>query len=146
MSSTITYGVPLAILALLGLFSAILFPWQASSTNDRGKETKEHSERIYKDFDMYLKVALGLSAAFGYIRFEKMKDAAELGRQGLQVVGGLALFVMVIFCIFVICHMGSKIRRWQNIEWGKALFWQETWAVLAMWFFSSAIWVAANIW
>ena len=146
MNLTVIYGVPIGLLVFFVIFAWVLFSWQAQSTSDRKQETKEHSERIYKDFDMYLKVALGLSAAFGYIRFEKYKDNAELARQGLHVVGAIALLVMVIFCIFILCHMGSKLRRWENIEWKMIIFWQELWACLAMCVFSSGIWVAAYIW
>lgn len=146
MSSYLIYGVPVAVLVFLLAFAATLIAWQARSTGDKKGDTKEHSERIYKDFDMYLKVVLGLTAAFGYIRFEKFENAPELARQGLWVIGAISLFVMAIFCIFIICHQGSKVRRWENIEWGKAIFWQELWACLAMWLFSSGIWVAAFKW
>lgn len=131
------YGTPIAILLFLVLFAGILLPWQATSVTDRGRDTKEHSERIYKDFEVYLKVTLGLVAAFGYIRLDKFTTQPELARQALQVVGGVSLLVMATFCIFIICHQASKIRRWKNIEWPKAIFWQELWACLAMWLFSS---------
>lgn len=119
------YGTPIAILLFLVLFAGILLPWQAKSVTDRGGDTKEHSERIYKDFEMYLKVTLGLVAAFGYIRLDKFTAQPELARQALQVVGGVSLLVMTTFCVFIICHQASKVRRWKNIEWAKAIFWQE---------------------
>jgi hypothetical protein len=146
MSDYIVFGVPVAALMFLAIFAASLLFLQARSTLDVGKDTREHSERIYKDFELYLKVVLGLSAAFGYIRFEKYEHSPELARQGLIVVGAMAILVMLTFCIFVICHQGSKVRRWQRIEWGNAIFWQEFWACLAMWIFSSGIWVAAFKW
>jgi hypothetical protein len=138
--------VPVGLLLILVVFATVLLALQARSLNDRDKDTKEHSERIYKDFEMYLKVALGLSAAFGYIRLEEFQKNPELARQGLWLIGGISLLVMFTFCIFIICHLGSKVRRWSNIEWGKLFFWQELWAVLAIWFFSSGIWVAAIKW
>jgi len=140
------YGVPITALAFLALFAGIIIPWQAKSKNDRGGDTTAHSDRIYKDFEMYLKVTLGLVAAFGYIRIEKFTTNPEISREALILIGGIALFVMITFCIFVISHQASKVRRWENIERGKAIFWQELWACLAMWFFSSGIWVAANVW
>lgn len=146
MNYWLIYGPPIASIVFLGIFAVVLFAWQARSSTDRGQDTKEHSERIYKDFDMYLKVVLGLTAAFGYIRFEKFEKLPELARQGLAFIGGISLLVMLVFCIFIICHQGSKVRRWQNFEWGKAIFWQELWACLAMWLFSSGIWVAAHKW
>lgn len=146
MHNYVIYGVPIAAFVFLFTFAAIDFYRQARSMADRGSETKEHSERIYKDFEMYLKVTLGLVAAFGYIRLDKYLDQQELARQALQVVGGISMMVMATFCIFVICHQGSKIRRWKVIEWQGMLFWQELWACFAMWLFSSGIWVAAYIW
>lgn len=146
MLDCLIYGVPIAALIFLTIFAAIDFYWQARSTVDRGSETKEHSERIYKDFEMYLKVTLGLIAAFGYIRLDKYADQPELARQALQIVGGISMTVMTTFCVFVICHQGSKIRRWKTIEWNGMFFWQELWACIAMWLFSSGIWVAAHIW
>ena len=141
-----TYGAPIITFIFLALFAGIIIPWQAKSTNDRGGDTTAHSERIYKDFEMYLKVTLGLVAAFGYIRIDKFSTNPEVAREALTIIGGISLFVMVTFCIFIISHQASKVRRWENIEWGKAIFWQELWACLAMWFFSSGIWVAANVW
>jgi hypothetical protein len=140
------YCVPIISFLFLALFAGILLPWQAKSVNDRGSDTKAHSERIYKDFEMYLKTTLGLAAAFGYIRLEKYAAQPELARQALIVIGGISILVMVTFCIFVICHQAAKVRRWENIEWGKAIFWQELWACLAMWLFSSGMWVAAHVW
>jgi hypothetical protein len=138
--------MPLACLVSLTVFAALLFSRQLRSTKERGGDTKDHSERIYKDFDMYLKVALGLTAAFGYIRIKEFANNPGLGRQALWAIGAISLFVMMVFCVFVICHLGSKLRRWENIEWGLSPFWQELWACLAMWLFSSGIWVAACKW
>jgi len=148
MPTYLTYGVPIACLIFLGIFAGILLPWQARSTKDKKNPTKEHSERIYKDYDLYLKVVLALVATFGYVRFERMNspETEALGRQALQLIDGMSLVVMLTFCIFVICHMGSKLRRWEKIEWSKAVFWQEFWACLSMWLFSSGIWVAAVRW
>ncbi|OZA26958.1 MAG: hypothetical protein B7X93_09980 [Hydrogenophilales bacterium 17-61-9] len=66
MHNYVIYGVPIAAFVFLFTFAAIDFYRQARSMADRGSETKEHSERIYKDFEMYLKVTLGLVAAFGH--------------------------------------------------------------------------------
>jgi hypothetical protein len=121
MNNCLVYGVPIVAFIFLVGFATVLLTWQAHSSIDRGKDTTEHSERIYKDFDMYIKVVLGLTAAFGCIRFEKFEKYPELARQGLSVIGGISLLVMVTFCIFIICHQGSNVRRWENIEWSKAI-------------------------
>jgi hypothetical protein len=146
MTNCAVYTIPLACLGFLLVFAVVLFWLQAHSTKERGGVTTQHSDRIYKDFEMYLKVVLGLVTAFGYVRFNVYQDKPMLARQALIGIGAIALFVMVIFCLFVICHQGSKIRRWENIEWKLSPFWQENWACLAMWVFSSAIWVASFRW
>ena len=137
---------PALLLIVISCFALVLFCWQAKSTAEKGSSTKDHSDRIYKDFEMYLKVNLLLVAALGYIRFEVFAKHQEIARDAMQAVGAISLFVMTLFSIFVICHQGSKIRRWENIEWPKAIFWQESWAVLGMWIFSTSVWVVGNAW
>lgn len=139
---------PILILTFLIAFAGWLLRLQAKSEKDRGGETKEHSERIYKDFEMYLKVTLGLAAAFGFLRVGTLGEGVTAAsvNVGLQLVGGVSLLVMTTFCIFIICHLGSKVRRWKDIEWEKAIFWQELWACLSMWVFSTGIWIAAHAW
>jgi hypothetical protein len=138
--------IPIGLLFFLIAFGVTLFVWQARSKKDRGSETKDHSERIYKDFDMYLKVMLAIVGAAGYVRLTQFGSDPNTARQALVYLGALSLFVMTIFAIFVLCHQGSKIRRWTEIEWAKAVFWQELWACFAMWLFSSAVWWVANVW
>ena len=140
------YAPPLVLILFLGIYAFFLFKAQANvKTEDT--DTKDHSERIYKDFEMYLKTQLPIIAAFGYIRLEIVpSENSELGRQALLAVGALELFIMFVLSMFVISHQGSKIRRWKEIEWGKFIFWQELWGVLSMWFLASAVWIAAHIW
>jgi hypothetical protein len=83
MNNWLIYCPPFALLLFLVVFATVLLQRQSHSSTDRGGETKEHSERIYKDFEMYLKVMLSLAAAFGYIRFEKFERYPELARQSL---------------------------------------------------------------
>jgi len=143
----VIYGLPLLILIFLAGFAAILWYGKGHSKNgDRGQSTKDHSERIYKDFEMYLKVVLGLTAAFGYVRLNKFDPKNPDIRHALIGVGAISLFVMWIFCVFIICHMGSKLRRWQPIEWEKLVFWQELWACIAMFMFSSVMWIESWKW
>ena len=111
-----TYGAPIITFIFLALFAGIIIPWQAKSTNDRGGDTTAHNERIYKDFEMYLKVTLGLVAALGYIRIDKFSTNPEVAREALTIIGGISLFVVVTFCIFIISHQASKVRRWVSAQ------------------------------
>ena len=146
MHCIITLGPPFIALLFLCVFAGILWPWQAKSTNDRTQDTQMHSDRIYKDFEFFLTAFLALVAGFGYVRIEHYKDAEEVARQAMLGLGAFGLFMSVIFSIFVICHQGSKIRRWTNIEWPKMIFWQEIWMCLAMLAAGTALWLAAWFW
>lgn len=146
MNCFITIGPPIIALLFLCLFAGILWSWQAKSTNDKNQDTQLHSERIYKDFEFFLTAFLALVGAFGYVRIEQYKESEEVARQAMVGLGGLGLFISVVFSIFVICHQGSKVRRWTNIEWPKIVFWQEIWMCLAMWSVGSSLWIIALKW
>lgn len=147
MTNCAIYGIPFLCLGFLVTFAGILWPWQARSpSKDRGGVTTEHSDRIYKDFEMCLKVMLGLTTAFGYVRLNVFDKQPVVARQALVGIGAISLLVMLIFCIFVICHQGSKLRRWSPIEWPKIIFWQEIWACAAMYVYSVGLWIAAFRW
>ena len=138
---------PLCILAFLAIFAGILLPWQSRSTADKGLSTDGHSDRLYKDYDLYLKATLALLGGFGYVYFGGPKDPPPWIEFRVAsaplLVAAVALLVMCTISIFVICHLGSKLRRWKSIEWPKAFFWQELWACISMWLLSSGIWVCA---
>ena len=133
--------LPFIIIFLLCIYASIAFRVQNNSRADKGKDTTAHSERIYKDFEMYLKVNLGLVAAIGYSQITEVKTLSkwELGNIQLMIAS-MSLLVMVTFSIFIISHQSSKIRRWWSVEWKTMFFWQELWACFSIWAFSSGVW------
>jgi hypothetical protein len=138
---------PIAVLCFWVVYAAILWPWQARSHSpDKDKPTDAHSERIYKDFEFFMSAYLAIVGAFGYIRIEKFQGNEQLIRHAMVALGAIALGVAWLFGIFVLCHQGSKIRRWGSIEWAKIFFWQENWMCIGMLGFASLVWVAAFIW
>ena len=56
---------------------------------------------------------------------------------------GLGLFTMNTLALFVICHQGSKIRRWEKVEWRMLPCWLEPWMILAMYVMATALWFVA---
>lgn len=137
--------VPVIIFIMLAAFAGILWPWQAKSTADRGLDTKEHSERIYKVFQFYLQVTLALTGAMGYLRLGTTVPL-DVIREGMLWLGAFSLGISTIFIIFLWCHLGSKIRRWENIEWLKFIFLQEIWMAIAIFSYGTALWVVAHTW
>jgi len=136
---------PAASLAFLTAFAALL--WQDYAQRKKYPEgTKEHSERIYRDFEFFVKIFIALVGAVGYLRLKEFAASPELARQGMKGLAWLGLFTMDTLALFVICHQGSKIRRWKEVEWETIHFWQEIWMVLAMFTMATGLWVAAWIW
>jgi hypothetical protein len=141
---------PILILAFWIVFAAIVWPLQArSKTNknqDTDKHTDNHNERIYKDYEFFVKAFLAIVGGFGYIRIEKYAGNEVLIREAMIGLAAIGLAVAATFGIFIICHQGSKLRRWPVIEWNKIFFWQENWMCLSMLGFASALWAVAHKW
>jgi cell division protein FtsW (lipid II flippase) len=108
--------LPLATLLFLLIFASLQWIIYSRITKIEG-ETQYHNERIYKDFEFFVKVFISLVAGFGFIRFSCFQANPELSRQAMKSIGGIAILTMVIISIFIICHQGSKIRRWKTVEW-----------------------------
>ena len=89
---------------------------------------------------------LAIVGAFGYIRIEKYDEHEELVRTAMVGLGAIGLAVAWLFGIFIICHQGSKLRRWGSIEWPKIIFWQENWMCFGMWVFATALWIFSQKW
>lgn len=136
---------PAISFAFLAAFAG--FHWHSCARREKYEEgTKEHSERIYRDFEFYVKIFIALVGAVGYLRLKEFTSSPELARQGMKAVGLLGLFTMSTLALFVICHQGSKIRRWKKVEWETIIFWQEIWMILSMFAMATGLWVAAWKW
>jgi hypothetical protein len=147
MSTIPSWLTPVTAIAFLAIIAAILWPWQALTENqDRGQPTDRHSERVYKNFEFFITVSLAIIGGIGYVRLEKFEKAGDVGRQAMIGLGSLELVVATAFSLFVIIHQGSKLRRWEGIEWWKSIFWLELWMCVAMMAVGSGIWAVAQKW
>jgi multisubunit Na+/H+ antiporter MnhG subunit len=140
-----TYLVPILIFVFLFFFA--FFQWRTyyKSPKYNGKYD-QHNDRIYKDFEFFVKVFIALVGAIGFIRFNYYEENHEVARQAMQGIGAIALLTMISISIFIICHQGSKIRRWEKVEWKNLFFWQELWMVISMYLFASILWIVSNKW
>ena len=146
MSQFLLYFPPIIILLGLILFASMLWSKQVKSVQDRGKDTKDHSERIYKLFDFYIKVMLAITGGMGFVRWKIFETSPEVGREAMIGLGGISLGVMTMFVIFLWCHQGSKLRRWENIEWKMMPYWQELWMGLGMYLYGALLWFVGRLW
>ena len=108
--------------------------------------TTHHSERIYRDFEFFVKIFMGLVAAAGYIKLSYASKNEELARQAMKGVGALGMFTMMTLVVFIASHQGSKIRRWKKVEWDTIFFWQELWMMVSMYLMATALWIVAFLW
>ena len=131
--------MPLATGISLGLFAYKL--WSSSASKEReGGDLNLHNDRIYKDFEFFIKVFLAVGAGFGYVKL----NTAWCNAHPLAVV--LAVVGMISMCalaISVICHQASKIQRWKQPLLNEWWQWQEVWMVVAMYLLGSSLWVVA---
>jgi hypothetical protein len=146
ISTTPCWLTPKTAIAFLVIVTVILWPWQAASKKDKGQETDRHSERVYKNFEFFITVSLAIVGGIGYLRLEKFEKLADVARQAMIGLGSLELIVATAFSLFVIIHQGSKLRRWEDIEWFKLPFWLELWMCIAMMLVGSGIWAVAQKW
>ena len=147
MISTIpSWLTPRVTIAFLVIVAAILWPWQAASKKDKGEPTEQHSERVYKNFEFFITISLAIVGGIGYVRLERFEKGADIARQAMTGLGALELIVATAFSLFVIIHQGSKLRRWNDIEWFKLPFWLELWMCVVMMMVGSGIWAVAQNW
>lgn len=139
------FVVPLIFLLILVIFA--YFKWKFYSKLPKcSNGSDQHNERIYKDFEFFVKVFIALVGAVGYLRIEIFHKNEELARQAMIGIGSISLVTMTTISIFIICHQGSKIRRWEKVEWKYMLFWQEIWMVISMYLLATSLWITAFLW
>ena len=142
-----TYLVPILIFVFLFFFT--FFQWRIYSKQlkiEVSENYDQHNERIYKDFEFFVKVFIALVGAVGFVRFNYYEENQEVAREAMRGIGAIALLTMISISIFIICHQGSKIRRWKKIEWRHLIFWQELWMIISMYFFATTLWIVSNKW
>ena len=108
--------------------------------------TQELSERIYSNFEFFIKIFLALVAGFGYVKFTYGSTQANVARQALLMIGGIGMIAMVALVLSVASIQGWKIPRWNPVDWSYVWTWQEIYMMLAMYLLASGLWIAAILW
>lgn len=145
-SMTILYiiSIPLLSLCLLLLFTIVL--WKKASKKPKiTGDTEAHNNRIYQDFEFFVKVFLALGGAFGYVKL-RSDIQPHIERQTMIGIAVIGIITMMALAIFIACHQASKIQRWEQVRFKEWWQWQEPWMLLTMYLLAAALWVAAVIW
>ena len=138
---------PLIILLFLLLFISRL--WQTLAkvpkTPQDNRSTQELSERIYRNFEFFIKVFLTLVGGFGYVRFQYALEQPLLAHQTLKGIGWIGLITMTALVLSVASIQGWKIPRWDMVDWKLLWTWQEIYMMVAMYILATLLWFAAII-
>lgn len=136
---------PLFVLLFLILFTRHLWIRLDSLPKIAGS-TQELSERIYSNFEFFIKIFLALVAGFGYVRFTYGSTQADVARQALVIIGAIGMITMVTLVLSVASIQGWKIRRWNPVDWSILWTWHEIYMILAMYLLAAGLWIAAILW
>ncbi|MBA4320247.1 MAG: hypothetical protein C0412_17760 [Flavobacterium sp.] len=107
------------------------------------RSTNDLSDRIYRNFEFFIKIFLALAGGYGLIKFKYAKHIfAAQAQIGIGLIG---LITMASLVLSVASLQGWKIPRWDEVNWKLIWTWQEIYMMLAMYALSCMLWVAAII-
>jgi len=153
MKCLVALLLPFIIFLFISVLIALL--WLRLNKLDKPKTaednlpTTELSERIYKNFEFFVKIFLALVGGFGYVKFTYGvvgPPKAEVARQALLGIGLIGLVTMVALVLSVASIQGWKFRRWHRVDWTLLWTWQEIYMMLAMYLLATGLWIAAVLW
>ena len=139
---------PLTILLFILLFISRL--WMRLDklpkiTND-SNSTRDLNDRIYRNFEFFVKIFLALVGGFGFVKFTYGLTQTLLAQKMLVGIGLIGMITMVALVLSVASIQGWKILRWNPVLWGLLWTWQEIYMMSAMYIFATALWVAVILW
>jgi len=105
---------------------------------DRGsQEIEYHNLAIYRDFEFFFKVTLGIIGGVAFITTRADIPSGAVVATLVNAARWLQLLAGVTFSLFIFFHQKSKIERWhQRFTTVKIFTWQESAMVTAMLFVS----------
>lgn len=139
--------VPLLTLVFLLGFIGVMWWYLNKRPKIEDKSTTELSERIYKNFEFFIKVFLALVGAFGFVKLTHTASGlAYVGQRALWFIGTIGMLTMIALVISVASIQGWKFCRWTTVNWWYIWTWQEIYMILVMWLLASGLWLAAFFW
>jgi hypothetical protein len=107
-------------------------PLRGPTDSIRSEEIRYHNTAIYRDFEFFYKVTLGIIAGTAVLATGPGRNAPTT-TFFLKSAGLLQLFSGVLFSALVVAHQKSKIERWDDhFQWRELVLWQESWMVVSM--------------
>lgn len=106
----------------------------------RSQEIEYHNNAVYRDFEYFFKVTLGILGGVAYVSTAASVRSTDAVNLLIRLGGPLQLASGIVFSLFVFFHQKSKVERWtERFLWWKTVTWQECYMVVAMIAISSAV-------
>jgi Na+-transporting methylmalonyl-CoA/oxaloacetate decarboxylase gamma subunit len=134
------------------LFIFIYKTWAIAKKKEKKEEKEEikatniqmHNERIYKDFEFFMKVTIAILTGIGLIKFNFVR--LPLAGKAITFLAFLELLAMTMAIISISTHQASKFTRWKNVEIEEFWQWQEPWMMVIIAIVGFGIWIVAWVW
>lgn len=119
------------------------FPTRSNSTESASKEIEYHNNAIYRDFEFFFKVTLGIIGGMAFIATREKSGSPETVAYLIKTGASLQIVAGFLFSIFIIAHEKSKIERWTvRFSLWDTLTWQECWMVVAIFLISGTVFLS----
>ncbi len=97
----------------------------------RADQLKTHSEALYRDVDLFLKVSLAIFGGIAFIAISRSAEIPiEIATRLISMGFNLQLYTAIFSVLFILIHKRSVILRWKyRFMWWEIFLWGETWGI-----------------
>ncbi len=90
------------------------------------QEIQIHNERIYKDFEFFLKVTIVIIRGIGFFLFQSSIKELKSVALAIRALSSLELLIMFMASLSIDCHQASEImRRTKEVKLVEMWRWQD---------------------
>ena len=97
----------------------------------RAAQIKSHSEGLYRDVDLFLKISLAIFGGIAFMAITKSIDTPlDVTQKFIGLGFNLQLYTAIFTALFIFIHKRSVVLRWpRRYNWWEVFLWGETWGV-----------------
>ncbi len=110
---------------------------------DGNRSTQHLSDKIYRNFEFFIKIFLALIGGYGWIKFNYADTHPETVRYIIYAIGVIGMLTMIVLVLSVASIQGWKFLRWRRVKWELIWTWQEIYMMVAMFILASCLWWSA---
>jgi len=108
-------------------------PARGETDSIRSSEIKYHNDAIYRDFEFFYKITLGILGGTAFLVTGSGRNAPATATFLVEAAGWLQLLSGILFSFLIFTHQKSKIERWQSrFKLWEPLWWHEGAMIIGM--------------